>query len=124
MNKVSKITALIFSVLLLFISIHTADYSLNATSLIQEGGSENSGSAFSTVKPDILFLNRPDGRLIAAIKNLPVSNLRHVSVNFYNNKIASDFRILKINPEFFSYPVTVERNLSDCDIVFPFHNFW
>jgi hypothetical protein len=124
MKKVSKITALIFSVMLLFISSHTADYGLYATSLMQEGRSESSGSVFSTGKPDILFLNRPDGRLIASIKNLPVSNLRLVSVNFYSNKIASDFRILKINPEFFSYPVTVERNLTDCDIVFPFHNFW
>jgi hypothetical protein len=124
MSRLSKIIALIFAVLLSYISIHTADYSLYLTSHLHDITSDNTGSVFSSEKPELLFLNRQEGKFVKTLKNLLVNNIKTHVINFYSDKLLSDFKVLRISREYLSYPVTVYRNLKNCDIVFPFHYFW
>jgi hypothetical protein len=124
MNRLSKLIALIFAVLLSYVSIYTVDYGHYLTSQIHQDRSGDPASAFSTEKPELLFLNRQEGRFVRAIKNLPVTHLKTPVINFCSAKLSSGLVALKINLEYLLYPVTIYRNLKNSDIIFPFHYFW
>jgi hypothetical protein len=124
MNRLSNFIALIFAVMLSYISIHTVDYGLYLSSQVHQERSDSPASVFSSEKPGLLFLNRQEGRFVRAIKNLPVTHLKTPLINFYSTKLSTGLRVLKINREYLTYPVTVYRNLKNSDIVFPFHYFW
>ena len=124
MSKLTKTTALFFVAMLFFISLSTENYGLLLTSQHQNTGSENSGSYLSTEKPNLFFLNRHEERLETSVKSLPNSKLKNQINDVCSNSISTEVRILSINSGYLSYSVTVYRNLTNCDIVFPFHYFW
>ncbi len=124
MSKLTKTTALFFVAMLFFISLSTENYGLLLTSQLQNTGSENSGSYLSTEKPNLFFLNRHEERLETSVKSLPNSKLKNQINDVCSNSISTEVRILSINSGYLSYSVTVYRNLTNCDIVFPFHYFW
>jgi hypothetical protein len=124
MKHLYNITAVIFTVILLYVSIHTADYGLYVASQMQDNVTHNSGTIYSSEKPDLVFINRQDGRFVTAVRNFPVSGFKIFLINIYSNKLSLDFRTLRINPEYLSYQEVVERSLKVSDIVFPFHYFW
>ena len=124
MSKLTKTTALFFVAMLFFISLSTENYGLLLTSQLQNAGSENSGSYLSTEKPNLFFLNRHEERLETSVKSLPNSKLKNQINDVCSNSISTEVRILSINSGYLSYSVTVYRNLTNSDIVFPFHYFW
>jgi hypothetical protein len=124
MSKVTKSTALLFSLILFFLSIITENYGLFLTSHLQGKGSENSGSYFSKVEPNPLFLNRHEQRLVLSVKDLPVTSSKINSTDIHSIRLTLEVRLLSINSGVISNSVTVDRNLTNRDIVFPFHYFW
>jgi hypothetical protein len=124
MSKVTKTTGLFFATMLIFLSISTENYGLLLTSHLQNAQSENSDSYFSTEKPDLLFLYRNDERQVNSVRNLPVPSLKNHPNDIHYNSLSLEIRILSINSGYLSYSVIVDRNLTNSDIVFPFHYFW
>jgi hypothetical protein len=124
MSKVTKTTALFFAAMIFFISISTENYGLLITSHIQNTGSENSGSYFSKEEPVPLFLSRHEERLVTSVKDLPVTSSKNNPTDFHSNRLLNEVRLLSINTRYLSYSVTVDRNLTNSDLVFPFHYFW
>lgn len=124
MSKVTKTTALFFAAMLFFMSISTENYGLLLTSHLQNTGFENSGSYFSKEEPNPLFLSRHEERLVTSVKDLPVTGSKNNPTDFHSNSLSSEVRLLSINSGYLSYSVTVDRNLTNSDIVFPFHYFW
>ena len=124
MSKVTKTTGLFFAAMLIFLSISTENYGLLLTSHLQNAQSENSDSYFSTEKPDLLFLYRNDERQVNSVRNLPVPSLKNHPNDIHYNSLSLEIRILSINSGYLSYSVIVDRNLTNSDIVFPFHSFW
>jgi len=124
MSKVTKTTGLFFAAMLIFLSISTENYGLLLTSHLQNAQSENSDSYFSTEKPDLLFLYRNDERQVNSVRNLPVPSLKNHPNDIHYNSLSLEIRILSINSGYLSYSVIVDRNLTNSDIVFPFHYFW
>jgi hypothetical protein len=124
MSRMIKTTGLFFAAMLFFLSISTENYGLLLTSQLQNSQSENSDSYFSKEKPDLLFLNRHEERLVYSVKNLPVPSLKNHSNDNYSNCLSPEVRILSINSGYLSYSETLYRNLTNHDIIFPFHYFW
>jgi hypothetical protein len=124
MSNLVKITALFSSAVLVFISISIEDYGSLLNSKLQNTGYENITSYCSIEKPNLFLLNRQYERLITSFKNLPISNLKKFTNDFNSNSISSEVRKLCISSEYISYSVIVYRNLTNRDIVFPFHYFW
>lgn len=124
MSNKYKTTALFFAAMLFILSICTQNYGLLPASHLQNAQSENSVSYFSTEKPDLLFLNRQEERVVYSVKNLPVPSLKNYPNCINCNSLSLEGRILSINSGYLSYCVIVDRCLANGDIVFPFHNFW
>lgn len=124
MSKVTKPTGLFFAAMLIFLSISTANYGLLLTSPPQYAKSENTDSYFSTEKPDILFLFRNDERQINSVKNLPEPSFKNHPNSIHYSTLSPEIRISNINSGYFSYSVTVDRSLTNSDIIFPSHYFW
>jgi hypothetical protein len=124
MSKVTKISGLFFVAMLLFLSISTETYSLSLTSQLQSGQPKSSDSYFSTEKPDLFFLNRQEQRLAYSVKNLPVPSIKNHPDNFHGNCLSPEVRLSSIDSGYLSYLVTLYRNFTSHDIIFPFHYFW
>jgi len=124
MSKVTKISGLFFVAMLLFLSISTENYGLSLTSQLQSSQTKSSDSYFSTEKPDLFFLNRQEQRFVYSIKNLPVPNLKNHPNDFHWNCLSPEVIISSINSGYLSYSVTLYRNFTNHDIIFPFHYFW
>jgi hypothetical protein len=124
MKEVTKTTALFFAAVLFFLSTSTENYSLLLTSKLQNTASENSGSYLSTGNPDLFFLNRHEERLVTSVKNLPVTNLRNYINNFNNNSLSPEIRLSGNGSVYLLYSESVYLNLTNINIIFPFHYFW
>jgi hypothetical protein len=124
MNKVTKTIGLFFAAMLFFLSISTEKYCFLLTSQLQNSQSENSDSFFSKEKPDIFFLNNHEERLVYSVKNLPVPSLKNHPNDYHWNCLFPEVRISNINSRYLSYSVTLYRNFTNHDIIFPFHYFW
>ena len=124
MSNLYKTTALLFSVVLLYISTNTENYSLLLTSKLQNSECENFSSYSSTEKPNLFSQNRQGERYLNSIKNLPVFNLKNHANDLYSNSLSPTIKKMRINSEYLSYSETINRNLTNSDIVFPFHYFW
>jgi hypothetical protein len=124
MSNLHKITALLFSGVLFFISIMTENYCLLLNSTPQNNGYETISSYYSTEKLDLFDLNRQGEKVVTSLKNLPVQNLKNRANDFYSNILSPGIRKLKTDVEYLSFSGTVYRNLTNSDIVFPFHCFW
>jgi hypothetical protein len=124
MSKVTKISGLFFVAMLLFLSISTENYSLSLTSQLQSSQPNSSDSYFSTEKPDLFLLNRQEQRLAYSVKNLPVASIKNHPNNFHGNCLSPEVRISGIDSGYLSYSVTLYRNFTSHDIIFPFHYFW
>jgi hypothetical protein len=124
MSKVTKITALFFAAILLFLSQSAETYGLFLTSQLQNAETNNSASYLSAYNPDLVFLIRHEESSVNSVKNRPVSNLRNHLNEFYSNDIPPDLSLLCRNSGYLSYSGSVYLNLSKSDIVFPFHSFW
>jgi hypothetical protein len=124
MTNANKTISLFFAAMLFMLGICTQEYCLLLTSQPQNAQVENSRSYFSTEKPDLLFINRHEERVIYSIKNLPGPNLKSLPNYVSCNSLSLEERILSINSWYLSYSEIVDRSLSNSDIVFPFHYFW
>jgi hypothetical protein len=124
MSKLFKTTALFFAAMLFFLSICTQNYGLLLISHLQNTQSEDSDSYYSTEKPELLFLDRHEERLVNSVKNLPVPSFKNHPNNIHCNSLSPEVRIKSINSGYLSYSMIVDRNLTNSDIVFPFHYFW
>jgi hypothetical protein len=124
MSNVYKTTALFFSAMLFFLGICTQNYCLLLISHLQNTQSEDSDSYYSTEKPELLFLDRHEERLVNSVKNLPVPSLKNHPNNIHCNSLSPEVIIKSINSGYLSYSVIVDRSLKNSDIVFPFHSFW
>jgi len=124
MSKVTKTIGLFFAAMLFFLSISTEKYGFLLTSQLQNNQSENSDSFFSKEKPDLFFLNRHEERLVYSVKNLPVPSLKNHPNDYHRNCLFPELRILSISTGYLSYSMTLYRNLTNNDIIFPFHYFW
>jgi hypothetical protein len=124
MSNVYKTSALFFAAMLGFLSTCSQNYGVLIPSPLQNSQSENSVSYFSTEKPELLFLDRHEERLVNSVKNQPVPSLKNHPNNFNYNSLSPEVRILSINSGYLSYSLIVDRSLTNSDIVFPFHYFW
>jgi len=94
MSRITKTTGLFFAAMLFFLSISTENYGLLLTSKLQNSQSENSDSYFSKEKPNLLFLNRHEERLVYSVKNLPVRSPKNHSNDNHSNCFSPEVRIL------------------------------
>lgn len=124
MSNLYKTAALLFSVVLLYINTNTFNYWLLVTSNLQNTGCESLSSYFPIENPNLFISNRHGERFLNSIKNLPDSSFKNHANDYYNISLSSEIRKLKINSEYLSYSETINRNLTNSDIVFPFHYFW
>lgn len=124
MSFLYKTATLLFSIVLLYINTNSLNYGFLLTSNLQKTGYESLSSYFPVEKPNLFLSNRQGERFVNSIKNLPDSNFKNHSNDYYNISLSSEIRKLKINSEYLSYPETINRNLTNSDIVFPFHYFW
>jgi hypothetical protein len=124
MNYLLKTTAIFFSSLLFFVNIITDNYCLEAYSKTLNSGQE-SLSAHPPFENLGQFLSSRHGeRLISTIKNHPVFNARNQTEDTQSKSIFCDPDNPGISPEYLNFSVTISRNLTISDIVFPFHYFW
>lgn len=124
MNNKYRAIALLFSIMLFFLSICTQNDGLLLASPQQYTKSENSDSYFSTDKPDIIFLSRQEERVKYSVKNLPVPGLKNYPGDNHNYSLSHEVRILSLNSGYLSYSGTIYGDLKNIDIVYPFHYFW
>jgi len=123
-SNLNKTTALFFSAVLFFISISTESFGLLLNSKLQNAGYESISTYFSIEKPNLFLLNRYNEKIVTSFKKLPVTDLKNHTNDFYSKSFSSEIKTLRINSIYLSYAGTVYRNLTTCDIVFPFHYFW
>jgi hypothetical protein len=124
MSKAKRTTALFFTIALLYISVYSENYSRLITSVIQDSQCQNLSPYFGLENSILYFPNRQGENILASIKKLPVSNLNNNSNDPYI--ICSPPEVIKLNTgsEYLFNSETIYRNLTNCDIVFPFHHFW
>jgi hypothetical protein len=124
MSKVCKTTSLLLAAMLFFLGICAQNYGLLITSQHPNRQSGNSDLYASSEKPELIFLNRHEERLVNSVKNQPAPSLKNHPNNTNYNSLSPEIRILSINSGYLSYSVIVDRSLTNSDIVFPFHYFW
>ena len=123
MSSLNKITAILFSILLLYICTNTDDYRRLITSKIPISESDDIISFFSA---DNFYLDLPyrqGERLSTACKDLPVSRFKNNSYDLYYNYLQSEIRKFTISENYQDSAETIYPNLTSSDIVFPFHYF-
>jgi hypothetical protein len=119
-----KTTAIIFSSVLFFTSIITEQYCFILYSHTLSSNQENLSSRLPDGNTDLFLSTYHGEKLVAAVKNLPVFNLRNQVSDFYCNSPFSQLKRLRKNLEYLQFAWTISRNLTNRDIVFPFHYFW
>ncbi len=124
MSTLYKSAAIFFAAILIFLGIYAENYGLLLTSQLQSTQNSESDSYCSTEKPELLFLDRHEERLVNTVKNQPVPGFKNHSNNVHYNNNIPGVKLLSINSGYISYSVIIGRSLTNSDIVFPFHYFW
>jgi hypothetical protein len=124
MSKVKRTFGIFFVAVLFFLNLSIVNYGHFLNSQIQASQTENSDSYLSAENLDLYFINRTERPLVFSVKNLPVSNLKNHPDDLHGNFLSAEERISGINSGYLSYTLILDPNLSNHEIVFPFHYFW
>jgi hypothetical protein len=124
MSNLYKTTALLFSIVLLYINTNTENYGRLITIGIQNSQCENLSPYFAIENSNLYFPNRQGERFLKSIKDLPVSNLRTNSNDLYTGTLSPEIRKLYSSSQYLTYSEIIYPSLTNCDKVFPFHYFW
>lgn len=116
--------SLFLAFVLFFLSISTENYCSLLNSILEKSGTENSDSYFSIDITDFFLLNRPDEKSEVTVKNLPYSYSKNQIGDLLKTSLSPQSVLKSVNSGYISYSEILDRNLTDGDIVFPFHYFW
>ena len=124
MSTLLKTTAIFFSSVLFFISIITEKYCyvLNSKPLISDQESLSTNPPFENL--NLFLLNRQGEKIVTTFRSLPLFNLRNQSIDIHGNILSYEPKKLRSGSEYIQISQTISRNLTSCDLVFPFHYFW
>jgi hypothetical protein len=124
MSNLLKTTAIFLSSVLFFISIITEKYCyvLTSKTLISDQESLSSNPPFENLS--LFLLNRQGEKIVTTLRNLPLFNLRNQSIDIHGNILSYEPGKLRSGSEYIQISRTISKNLTSCDIVFPFHYFW
>ena len=124
MNKMTKTFGIFFVAVIFLLNLSISNYGLLLNTQIQTSQNENSDSYISAQNLDLYFSNRNEKQPAYSVRNLPVSNLKNQPDDLYSDFHSVEGRISDINAGYLGYAVTLDPNLSNREIVFPFHYFW
>ena len=124
MRSFRKATALSLIIVVFYISIVAENHVRLINPILKIPGGERTLSYSSFEKPNLFLLNRQEDRLETSFKDHPIFNLKKHAKDFNCKSLYNEVRTLCINSEYFSNSTIIPRNLTNCDIVFPFHYFW
>jgi hypothetical protein len=124
MRNLLKTIAIFFSSVLLFTSIITEQYCFILNSHKLSSNRESLSSHLPDRSTELFLSNYQGHKLVASVKDLPVFNLRYQAPDIYCNSLIPQLKSLRINSEYLQFAWTISRNLTNIDIVFPFHYFW
>jgi len=124
MSNLYKITSLFITAVIIFINSAKEYYPVLLNSIPQNGRNETINSFCSIEVPNLFLLNRHGEKSLTSLGQLPVSNLKNQSTDFYCSYLNSEILKSGINSKYLSYSETIYRNLTNSDIIFPFNYFW
>jgi hypothetical protein len=124
MSNLYKIVALFSAVATFLVNSSTENYGLLLSSKPLNSRYITIGSYWSIDRPDLFLIDRFGEKSVASFKHLSVSNLKNQANSYYCSSLSSEIRKSGINIEYFTSPATICRNLTNSDIIYPFHYFW
>jgi hypothetical protein len=124
MSNLSRLTAIFFSVTLLYISAYSENYSRLITSGIQNSLGEYLSPFFAIENPNLYLPNRQGEGSLKSVKDLPVSNFKTNSIDLSTGNLSREIIKLFSSSQSISYSEIIYPSLTNIDIVFPFHYFW
>lgn len=128
MSNFSKLTAILFAIMLSYVSISKDNYEKTLPATFQHAGGERSQSSFSEIAlQDIFCLQRQIEHVVNPGNNFPApvsNNLKHYPDAFSGHSFSIESRIQGIASQYLSHSKEIHRSLTISDIIFPFNYFW
>jgi hypothetical protein len=124
MSNLYKIVALFSATATFLVNTSTENYGLLLNSKPLNSRYKTIGTYCSIERPDLFVLDRFGEKSLASFKHFSVSNLKNQANSCYCSSLSSEIKKSGIYIEYFTSPATICRNLTNSDIIYPFHYFW
>jgi hypothetical protein len=124
MSSLYKPVSIFFSAILFILSICRDNYEPLLITGPENTKSESISQNFSLTRPNLYIINRNGVKLITSVKNYPVQAFKPLTNGINLNNQFNDSRIRNVISEYHSLSKLIYINLTNGDIVFPFHYFW
>lgn len=121
MGNLSNLAVLLYAVLLLFVSIGTANYGRSLPLQGPENGPSPSYFSENSLSPFCLFLSAE--QLVHPVSNYPIPHSKINSNSFPGSSFSFEVKIQGIASQYLLHAKEIYRSLSIRDLIFPFHFF-
>ena len=124
MSKLSKFSAILFAIMLSFVSISRDHYEPLLTTVIP--GTDGEHHTYFSEKnfSDVFCSHRQADHAVSPVNQLPAPGSKIHPTDFSEGLFSIELRIRSITSLYLSNSEKIYPGLAVSDIIFPFHYFW
>lgn len=124
MSKLSKFSVLLFTIVLSYVSISTANDGKPAKLKHHELEEASTSSFFSDKRLNILSLFGSAEHVANPARNFPTPNSKYHPSGSWVGLFSFEVKVQNISLQYLLHSKVIYRSLTIRDIIFPFHYFW